>query len=67
MPAFWIDLLFLRGHITDVRLVRKLAGAPTEESGPPVRKAKAIDALAARAVASLRLCLGIGDGAVRTQ
>lgn len=67
MPAFWVDLLFLRGHIADVRLARRLAGAPPEGSRPPVRKAKPVDALAARAIASLRLCLGIGDGAVRAQ
>jgi hypothetical protein len=33
MSSLWTDLLFLHGHITDARLVRRLAGL--KRSAPP--------------------------------
>jgi hypothetical protein len=67
MPPFWIDLLFLHGHITDVRLARRLAGMPPEKPRPRACKTKTVNGMAERVTASWRLCLGIGDGAVRAQ
>lgn len=64
----WRDLLFLHGHIVDHTLTTRRADTPEEEpaaTGPsePLPGAS----LGRRGLAVLRLCLGIGDGAVRTQ
>ncbi len=67
MPSPWVDLLQLHGHITDLSLLRRLAGLPPAAPRPasdthqtPVTRAK-------RVIARWRLCLGIGDGVLRTQ
>ena len=67
MSSLWTDLLFLHGHIRDHRLARRLAAAPatTPDRGndpPPgeITHAKPRSWTA-------RLCLGIGDGILRTQ
>lgn len=67
MPSPWVELLCLHGHIADVKLLRKLASLPPTK--PPAEPAptKAGATLAKKAVTSLRLCLGIGDGLLRSQ
>jgi len=67
MPSPWIDLLCLHGHIADVKLLRQLAKRPPDEPQPePAPKAPHLT-LANKAMTSLRLCLGIGDGLLRCQ
>lgn len=67
MPSPWTELLLLHGHIADVKLLRDLATLPP--SKPPTEPApnKAKATLTRKTVASLRLCLGIGDGLLRSQ
>lgn len=67
MSSLWTDLLFLRGHITDLKLLRRLAARPQPHPHPR-------DTVQARPAAGrsrlgwpFRFCLGIGDGRVRTQ
>ena len=65
MSSLWTDLLFLRGHIADVWLARRLAGA-----SPPatMEKERQVPASEPRRLPwPLRLCMGIGDGDVHTQ
>jgi len=63
----WIDLLRLHGHIIEPRLPRKTTTFP-----PAARQCKpdakaACATFAKQTVTSLRLCLGIGDGLLRSQ
>ena len=67
MPSPWIDLLCLHGYITDSKLLRKLATRPSTVSSPEPRPTTTRNTLAKRAVTSLRMCLGIGDGMLRSQ
>ena len=67
MPSPWVDLLCLHGHIADVKLLRKLAVLPPGTPRPDPAPAKVRSTLAKKAVMSLRLCLGIGDGVLRSQ
>lgn len=67
MSSPWFDLLCLHGYITEVRWLRPRMNPPPNAPPPkPVRRSTGA-ALARRAVTSLRLCLGIGDGALRSQ
>jgi len=67
MPSPWVDLLCLHGYIADPRLLRKLSAraSPTRRPEPEPNEGPSV--LAKRAMVSLRLCLGIGDGALRSQ
>ena len=67
MPSPWIDLLCLHGYITDRKLMHKLATTPSTKPRPGADPKHAHQSLARRAVVSLRLCLGIGDGMLRSQ
>ena len=65
MSSLWTDLLFLHGHITDAKLARRLARAQRQrELERERRKLSSGNRLRAW---SARLCLGIGDGKLRTQ
>lgn len=64
----WRDLLFLHGHVVDHTLTTRRADASEEESvATPPRERLPNASLGRRGLAALRLCLGIGDGAIRTQ
>lgn len=67
MSSLWTDLLFLHGHITDPRLARRLLSPapPSEPPTPTTRPAATSMPLLQRL--TRRLCLGIGDGVLRTQ
>lgn len=67
MPSPWVDLLCLHGHIADVKLLRKLAALPPPKPRPDPANPRPGVTLAKKAVMSLRLCLGIGDGVLRSQ
>lgn len=64
MSSLWTDLLLLHGHITDLKLAWRLwekpAQPPREPSKPPSKGTRWLAWPA-------RLCLGIGDGNLRTQ
>ena len=65
MSSLWTDLLFLHGHIADARLARRLAQAKRQRDVEREhRKRPSGNSLRAW---SARLCLGIGDGKLRTQ
>jgi hypothetical protein len=67
MPSPWTDLLCLHGYMADPKLLRELVTLP---SSPPPREPDPRHprlTLARQAMTSLRLCLGIGDGALRSQ
>lgn len=62
MSSPWVELLILHGHITDARLLRRLA-SPRPPTPPP-----AVTPVAKPPAHWLRrLCLGIGDGVLRRQ
>lgn len=66
MSSLWTDLLFLHGHVTDLKLLRRLKELPRSEAQPPTRERPA--AGERRSLCwPFRFCLGIGDGQVRTQ
>lgn len=67
MRSPWIDLLRLHGYIIDPKHPHKPTTPPLTalRSKPGTEHAHIM--LAKQAVASLRLCLGIGDGFVRLQ
>ena len=67
MPSLWVDLLCLHGYISDRPLLRRLAASPTAKPSFESETKSAPSMLAKRAIISLRLCLGIGDGAPRSQ
>jgi hypothetical protein len=65
MSSLWTDLLFLHGYITDQTLARRLAEAKQRRGAERDRR-KLSQSSTLRAW-SARLCLGIGDGKLRTQ
>lgn len=66
MSSLWTDLLFLHGHIADPQLARRLlAPAPPSVAEPPSTRPGAIPISLLQRLA--RLCLGLGDGVLRTQ
>ncbi len=65
MSSLWTDLLFLHGYITDPQLARRLAEAKQRRvADREPRKPSQGDTWRAWPA---RLCLGIGDGKLRTQ
>lgn len=67
MSSLWTDMLFLHGYISDLEWARRLTVAPIQPS-PDTKKSYRTGALRDLFSAKLgRLCLGIGDGNVRTQ
>ncbi|MFC5437476.1 hypothetical protein ACFPME_13005 [Rhodanobacter umsongensis] len=67
MSSLWTDLLILHGHITDPRLARRLLSpAPPTEPDPPTSCPAAAPMPLLQRL-TRRLCLGIGDGMLRTQ
>ncbi len=72
MSSLWTDLLFLHGYIRDHRLARRLtsAGKATPHAGKPDADHRRRQADRRNGVPRswmARLCLGIGDGDLRTQ
>jgi len=65
MSSLWADLLFLHGHITDLKLLRRLKELP-RPSPPPATQGHSAPG-SKRFRWPFRFCLGIGDGDVRTQ
>ena len=68
MSSLWTDMLFLHGYIDDLKLARRLVNAPAQPPSPETEGRQRNFSL--RTLFSLRrgrLCLGIGDGNVRTQ
>jgi hypothetical protein len=68
MSSLWTDMLFLHGYISDLELARRLIDTPVQSPPPEAKTRQRTFSL--RALFSLRsgrLCLGIGDGNVRTQ
>lgn len=64
MSSLWTDLLFLHGHVTDLKLLRRLKETPRPDPrATEVRPAGSRK----RLIWPFRFCLGIGDGEVRTQ
>lgn len=66
MSSLWTDLLFLHGHIADHQLARRLL-SPAPPPGPEpasTRPGATPTPLLQRLV---RLCLGVGDGVLRSQ
>ncbi|KLD62830.1 hypothetical protein [Dyella japonica] len=60
----WRDLLFLHGHIVEPSLT---SADVAEESSANEKEKPPAPSFSRRSLAALRLCLGIGDGAIRTQ
>lgn len=67
MPSSWIDLLSLHGYITDIKLLRKLATRPPAPAPREHDGESRLLLMAKRMASSTRLCLGIGDGVLRSQ
>lgn len=65
MSSLWTDLLFLHGYITDPKLARQLAEAKRRRDAE--RDRRRLSAGKTLRAWSARLCLGIGDGKLRTQ
>lgn len=65
MRSLWTDLLFLHGHVTDLKLLRRLKDLPPADSRTVTPSHQASDRK--RLCWPFRFCLGIGDGDVRTQ
>ncbi|WP_201314304.1 hypothetical protein [Dyella sp. EPa41] len=65
MSSLWADLLFLHGHITDLKLLRRLKDLPRPGHHPATQGLPAPGRKRLRW--PFRFCLGIGDGEVRTQ
>lgn len=62
MSSLWTGLLFLHGHITDARLLRRSVAAKRSAPSPAaITQAKSSQSWLQR------LCLGIGDGQLRRQ
>ncbi len=67
MSSLWTDLLFLHGHLADHRLARRLLSpAPPRDPPAPINRPTATSMYLLQRLAR-RLCLGIGDGVLRTQ
>lgn len=60
-----VDWLFLRGHVLPSKLAWQPGGKPSARghSKSAARPSCSLD----KTLATLRLCMGIGDGAMRTQ
>jgi hypothetical protein len=69
MPSPWVDLLYLHGYIIDPRLSRRQATFPSTMPRPKRNPENTHCARETRRClfTSLRLCLGIGDGVLRSQ
>ncbi|GLQ98401.1 hypothetical protein [Dyella mobilis] len=67
MPSPWTELLFLHGHIGNVRLARELADPRPQPPHTPCREKSEASPFAHRVAVYVRWCLGIGDGSVRSQ
>lgn len=67
MPSLWTDLLGLHGYITDIKLLRRLATRPATPAPPEPDSESKLLSIAKRMARSTRLCLGIGDGVLRSQ
>jgi hypothetical protein len=68
MSSLSTDMLFLHGYISDLKLARRLVNKPVQP--PPLETEKTQRTFSLRDLLSPRLgrlCLGIGDGNVRTQ
>lgn len=64
MSSLWTDLLFLHGHVTDLKLLRRLKEVPR----PDPRATQTRPAGGKKRLSwPFRFCLGIGDGEVRSQ
>jgi len=61
MAKPWVDWLFLRGHVVPSKLTWRPGETPSPQKRPPCSLNPY------KALATLRLCMGIGDGAMRTQ
>ncbi|MGO4501513.1 MULTISPECIES: hypothetical protein [unclassified Dyella] len=62
----WLDLLFLHGHIVQP-LPTPAAEADESSAKSGETEQPASPGFGRCSLAALRLCLGIGDGAIRTQ
>jgi hypothetical protein len=69
MSSLWTDLLFLHGHLTDLRLARRLSSMPAPPASVPSNNESQSQpsTLVQRSVLTLRLCLGIGSGELHRQ
>ena len=65
MSSLWTDLLFLHGYITDPQLAHRLAEAKQQHATN--RQRGALSQGDTWRAWPARLCLGIGDGKLRTQ
>ena len=66
MSSLWADLLFLHGHITDLKLLRRLKERPSRSPHPAAAQGRPAGGQK-RLRWPFRICMGIGDGEVRTQ
>ncbi len=65
MSSLWTDLLFLHGYVTNPKLARRLLDpSPPCQPAPRVPTPSPSNGLLRW---TARLCLGIGDGKLRTQ
>lgn len=62
----WRDLLFLHGHLVEP-LPAPAAEAAESSAESGETEPTASPSFRRRSLAALRICLGIGDGAIRTQ
>lgn len=67
MPSPWIDLLSLHGYLTDIKLLHRLATRPTTPAPHKPDGESKLLSIAKQVARSTRLCLGIGDGVLRSQ
>jgi hypothetical protein len=65
MSSLWTDLLFLHGHITDLKLLRRLKDLPRADPRTAMQPVQTAGKKRLRW--PFRFCLGIGDGEVRAQ
>ena len=65
MSSLWTDLLFLHGHITDPKLARRWA--EVKQRRDAARERRGLSPASTLRAWTARLCLGIGDGKLRTQ
>lgn len=67
MPSPWIDLLSLHGYLTDIKLLHRLATRPSKPAPRAPDSESKLLSIAKQVARSTRLCLGIGDGVLRSQ